>query len=143
MRTFLVLSALLSTSFVCASASAATLTPERGEVLINRGDGFRPVTKTTAVVPGDQIMANPRGKGHVQFLPTCQVIVEPGSIFVVPSEPPCKPTARYIPTGGSLKDGPQPPPERTHAHYLSGAALVGAAIGTVVLLRDKDKPASP
>ena len=142
MRTFL-LSALMSTSLACAAASAATLNTERGEVLINRGEGFRRVAKATAVVPGDQIMANPRGKGHVQFSPTCQVIVEPGSIFVVPSEPPCKATGRYVPTGGSLKDGPQPPPERSHDHYLIGAAIVGAAVGTVILLRDKDKPASP
>jgi hypothetical protein len=127
-----------------ASAQAATVTVERGEVLVSRGKGFVLVTKPTEVVSGDQIMARPKGSGRIAFEDGCIATVVPGVVFTVASASPCQRSGSHIETGGSLKDGPTPEQRLVddRRDVLPFLAVLGVAAG-FVLLPTKDRAASP
>ena len=139
MRGFLV---VLAATFFVTSASAATVIAEQGQVLVNEGSGFKLLVQPTVVQPGAQVMANPRGTASVEFPDGCVVKVEPGMVLTVEVQSPCKPRGGHVETGGSLKDQPQPAPERRRWELLviGGGVVLGCVVSWC---HDDDKPASP
>ena len=127
---------------VGASADAATVTPEKGQVLLNQGSGYKLVTQPTEAAAGHLIIANPGASAQVVFPDGCSVSVQPGSVFTVAARSPCQ-GGSHVETGGSLKDPPMEEvrEERPIAPLIIGGAAI--AVGAVLLLRDKDKAASP
>lgn len=121
-------------------ASAATLSPGKGELFVNRGDGYKRVTATAQIAAGDQVIAQPGGSGRIIFSDGCATNIEPGVVFTVAPRSPCERVAGHVETGGSLKDDPIPEvEERTERRHVIGALLAaGIPIG-IMLLRDHDK----
>jgi hypothetical protein len=144
MRTSPILRAAGAALIVSSSAQAATVTVERGEVLINRGKGFTSVSQPTEAAPGDQVMAKPRGSGRIAFADGCTVTVAPGTVLTIAPKSPCERTGSHSETGGSLKDAPlhEEPAAAANRDDLLFLAVVGVAAG-FVLLPTKDKAASP
>jgi hypothetical protein len=143
------LSCLLA-SLIIASvpAQAATLTPEKGQVLVNKGNGYQLATRPLEVAPGHVVVANPGGAARVTFPDGCDVKVLPGSVFTVAPQSPCQRVGSHVETHGTLKDSPvkESPVEVTDERQplvpiILGGTAVG--LGAVLLLQDKDKPASP
>lgn len=66
-----------------AVAHAATLTDISGEVRVNGGDGFKIVSGTVTVQPGDIIMAGAKASARIVYSEKYSVPVEPGRIKTV------------------------------------------------------------
>ena len=137
------LAAIGAVLLYASSAMAATVISEQGQVLLNRGDGYKLVMQPTEVAAGAQLIVNPQGRANVVFADGCAVKVEPGSVFTIAAQSPCEASGAHVETGGSLKD--IPPPEETSGRSYVVPALVGGglAIGAVLLLQGKDHAASP
>ena len=114
-RTIFVLGTVI---LLCWPAAAATVESVKGKVLINRGEGFQPVTSGTQANPGDRLMASPRGSAKLVYSDRCQISIVPGRVVSVGKQPPC--TAQSL-VGEDYREGffsnPVPP------------FAVGAAIG--------------
>jgi hypothetical protein len=139
MRISLGLIALGSALVFGTSAFAATVTSEQGEVLVNRGTGYKPVTRPTRVTAGDQVFAGPKDSGRVVFPDGCTVKVLPGLVFTIGAKSPCQPTGSHIETVGSMQE-PKVPADG--GDVLPFLAVVGVPVG-MMLLPAKDKAASP
>ena len=144
MRMFSALVAL-SIVLVATSAQAATVTAEKGQVLLNQGNGYKLVTQPTEAAPGHLVIANPGASARIAYPDGCSVRVQPGSVFAVAALSPCERSGSHAETGGSLKEGPMPEEVREEERPIIPLIIGGAAIaaGTVLLLRDTDKSASP
>ena len=90
MRLLSLLPALAVGLFVSSSAFAASLEAVRGEVSINRGEGFKRVTGPTEARAGDLLMASPGGSAKLVYSDGCPVRVIPGTVVRVGAKSPCK-----------------------------------------------------
>jgi hypothetical protein len=127
-----------------ASVEAATVSPEHGEVLVSRGDGYKLATLPTEVGVGGQVMVRPASSGRVVFADGCVVKLVPGIVLTVTAQSPCERVARHIETGGSLKDDALPEQSVSNDRHdvLPFLAVVGVAAG-FVLAPTRDRAASP
>jgi hypothetical protein len=134
----------LAILFGSSAVEAASVSPEHGEVLVNRGDGYELTTRPTEVGVGGQVMVRPDSRGRVAFADGCLVKVVPGIVFTITAKSPCQHVARHIETGNSLKDGPMPEqsPANDRRDAFPFLAVVGVAAG-FVLLPTTDRAASP
>jgi len=57
--------------------------------MVNNGGGFRPVTGTLEVRPGDRILVGANGEARVAYSSSCVTRVAPHAILSVVSAPPC------------------------------------------------------
>lgn len=123
----LFVSALLSS----APALAATL-QVAGPVSVNTGSGFRPVTGTVEVNPGDRILVGNGGSAQIVYSASCSTGVSPGAVATVAASAPCTATTPNVPTNA----------------VLIGAAVAGG-VGAAVALSQSGgstpapRPASP
>jgi len=131
---------LCSALVFATSAVAATITPERGEVLVNRGSGYKLVTQPTQVAAGDQVMVKPKGSGRVVFPDGCSVLVAPGAVLTIAATSPCVRAGSHVETAASLP--PNKDPQQTGNDALPFLTVAGVAAG-MTLLPQKDKAASP
>jgi hypothetical protein len=122
------------------SALAATVASERGEVLVNRGSGYKLVTQPTPVAVGDQVMVKPKSSGRVTFPDGCTMMVAPGAIFTISAKSPCERAGGHIETVGSLP--PKKDPQESGNDVVPFLTVVGVPVG-MMLLPQKDKAASP
>ncbi len=147
---FICASALLMLSlFLGPAVLAATVQPVEGDVLINRGSGYEPVSGPTQAKVGDSVMASPGGSARVVYDDQCSVAVKPGRVVAIAPEPPCKKMASFDPDGTRMNAGlapgkafHEPPPRRHHWGWVPTAAItvvVGLCIGDVIC----DKSVSP
>lgn len=114
------------------TAHAATLEAIQGEVLVNRGGGYRFVSGTLELKPGDMIIANGGGAAQLSYGDGCSVSVQAGGVVTVAEQSPCA-TQTNAGTQGL-----------TPSTLAVGAAVIGGAVGAAVLLGNKsDKSASP
>jgi hypothetical protein len=142
MRIAKVLLALGAVLVSAASAGAATVTSEQGQVLVNRGDGYKLVTDATEAAPGHLVIVNPGGIGRVVYPDGCTVALQPGVVFSIAPKSPCVRSGGHVETGGSLKD--EPKPVETEERSLVPALIAGGvAVGVGVFLLHRDKGASP
>jgi hypothetical protein len=86
-----------------AAAQAATVRAVQGQVLVNAGQGYRLVDGSTELDPGGTVVANPGAVAEVVYPGGCKVTVQPGSVYLVVSQPPCQ---------AANVERPPPPPAR-------------------------------
>ena len=86
---------LVTAASMATGASATTLESTAGVVRVNQGDGFKPMSGTMRVRPGDRVLADGRGKGAVHFSDGCNVPMRSGSVFMVPDVSPCALKAQF------------------------------------------------
>jgi hypothetical protein len=129
------------------AAQAATINPEAGVVLVNKGDGFVPIFGQAQLAPGTQVMVHKDGVATIAYAGDCRVRVGSG-LWVVQATTPCTGGKTEIDfTGkmsdGSLKDDQPPPPPRDPIRPI----VIGGGIVILSCLvwwcRDHDRPASP
>jgi hypothetical protein len=130
----LLLPALAFGLLVNSSALAASLEEIRGEVTINRGEGFQRVSGPTEARAGDLLVANPGGSAKLVYSDGCPVRVVPGTVVRVGAKSPCK--AMYY---AGLEE-----PERTLGiwPFVVGAGVVGIVACVAEMCDDDDQPAS-
>ena len=90
-RTAGVIAGLVAFGTAYAAPTAESL---GGTVRINQGKGFAVLQGTTAVKPGDTIMADPKGKGRLVYSDGCTINVKPGALVTVAEVSPCSLTAQ-------------------------------------------------
>jgi hypothetical protein len=101
----LVFSALsIGCAVLVASPSwAATVEPGSGDLTINQGQGFKPVTSRTNANVGDSVMVGPGGTATVIYDDGCKVRVQPGAVATIAPLSPCA-------SGSNAADLGIPPP---------------------------------
>jgi hypothetical protein len=127
------------TVIAATSAAAATVTTEQGEVLVNRGTGFKPATQPMEVSSGDQVMVKPKGRGHVVFPDGCTVKVAPGAVFTVGDKSPCERRGSHIETASSTPSAANAADES----YVIPSLLAAGVPIAIIQLRDNLRSASP
>jgi hypothetical protein len=131
-------------------ALAATVRATGGQVLINRGEGYKMVAGTVQGGPGDTIVANPGGSAQIVYSDGCVVEVLPGSVAVINAQSPCSSANTTITTGATTNSSTDTPSsgDGGGGTGISGTALalgavaVGGGVGAAMLL-GKDKSSSP
>lgn len=144
---------ILAISFA-GQAFAAQVRATGGQVLINRGEGYRLVAGTVQGGPGDTIVANPGGSAQIVYPDGCVIDVSPGSVAVINAQSPCSVSTTTTVTTGSATtssttaDTPSDSGASGGGSGISGTALalgavaVGGGVGAAMLL-GKDKSSSP
>jgi hypothetical protein len=132
------------------ASHAATVSPESGTVLINKGTGFLPIGADPELKPGAQVLVQPGAVALISYADTCVVRVGPG-VWMVQAVPPCA-------QGNTLVDftrrmnqgsGPTQPADTSSTGPLLGVPieiplLAGTLVGvSIAVLANKDKGASP
>lgn len=146
---------ILAISFA-GQAFAAQVRATGGQVLINRGEGYKMVAGTVEGGPGDTIVANPGGSAQIVYPDGCAVDVLPGSVAVINAQSPCSAASTAVTAGSATttaanSDTPSDAGaggSGGSSSGLSGTALalgavaVGGGVGAALLL-GKDKSSSP
>jgi hypothetical protein len=137
MRKFWFGSAVVASIFLCSPSWSATVEVVKGGVLINRGEGFRPVTGAAEARSGDQVMASPDGSARIIYADGCPIPVNPGAVITVSAKSPCTAFAqRVTPAGGAPEEG-------LGAAGAVGSVVAAGVIAAILSLKDDDSPASP
>ena len=84
-----VLSAATIACLAFSSVQSATLEGEQGEVMVNRGGGYRFVSGSVELKPSDMIIANSGGSAQLSYDGGCTVLLEAGAVITVAEQPPC------------------------------------------------------
>ncbi len=66
---------------------AATVEPGYGDLTINQGRGFKPITSRISANVGDSVMVGPGGSATVVYDDGCKVNVQPGAVTAIVSTP--------------------------------------------------------
>ena len=142
---------VLAVSFA-GQAFAAQVRATGGQVLINRGEGYKMVAGTVQGGPGDTIVANPGGSAQIVYPDGCVVDVLPGSVAVINAQSPCSAANTTVTTGSTTTssttsdtptDGGSGGSSGISGTALAlGAVAVGGGVGAALLL-GKDKSSSP
>ena len=142
---------ILGISFV-GQAFAATVRATGGQVLINRGEGYKMVAGTVQGGPGDTIVANPGGSAQIVYPDGCVIEVLPGSVAVINAQSPCSSANNTVTTGSTTTTAATEPAGPSDGggggSGISGTALalgavaVGGGVGAAMFL-GKDKSSSP
>ena len=115
MRTAVVCVALVAGVVFAEGAGAATVGTIEGDVLVNRGDGYRSAKGTIPNVPaGTQLMVRPGGSAIITYSGTCAVRIAAG-VWSVNEQAPCADGRDFIDFTGRadrpvLNTRPAPPP---------------------------------
>lgn len=114
------------------TAHAATLDSIQGEVMINRGGGYKFVGSTVELKPGDMIVANSGGAAQLTYADGCSVPLQAGYVVTVSEQSPCATQAGTVTPGF------------TPGTLAIGAVVLGGGVAAAILLSGKtDKAASP
>jgi hypothetical protein len=132
-------------------AYAATVLPEQGIVLVNRGNGYQNAIAPTTVNPGDIVVVNAGGAAWLSYPDGCTVPVAVGSIVTVGQQSPCTtsgsmmPSQATVPAEGTELEVGSPPSTATFGLPDLNVIVPGALIGGTALavFLAKDKQASP
>lgn len=122
---------ILMSGLLLTAVQAAQLNVE-GTVLVNKGDGFRPVPSGTEVNAGDRVRVV-QGSARIVYANCYAVSLQTGQMALVLSNPPAG-NCGLLSTGGSLKDVPV---DNTYL-FVGGALAVGGGIGLTLLLLHND-----
>lgn len=141
--------ALLSSVCFSASSLAATVQSKGGQVLVNKGEGYRQVVGSVDVKAGDSILVNPGGSGQITFSDGCAVDIGPGSVITISPQSPCLTTgstsnANANANASAGSDGGSSVGGMSTTTFAIGAAVVGGGVAAAALLlgQSSDKPAS-
>ena len=131
---------------IASSSWAAVVEPGFGNLTINQGRGFLPVSGTTKVNVGDAVMVGPGGAATVVYDDGCRVEVRPGAVRIIERVSPC---VLCPPDRQSQDNTTQYWPYCGPAWWEYGlaAALAGAGLGIAIYEATKSngttQPASP
>lgn len=110
--------ALLSTLVAVSPALAATVTPGAGQLYINQGQGFQPVTQPITANPGDMLEVAPGGSASIGYPDGCTTALAPGAVVTVGNVSPCaNPYAQQDPS-----------PQQTSPDFNPWVVGVGGAV---------------
>ncbi len=134
-------------------AQATTLTDISGEVRLNSGDGFKVVSGTVAVKPGDIVITGPKASARIVYSAAYAIDVNPGRIKTVADNAKqakrlaqLRSTAMRQSAGGAPAGvpGPQCLPGIPLSTCLvgAGAVAIGAGIAIIASNNKDDKPVS-
>ena len=153
-------------------ASAATVSPVSGDVLISQGQGFQKIDRPTDIPAGAKIMVGPRASATIAYADDCVVPLNSAGVTVVRSWSPCKALPepmRFTPRVGEERKTsaeappPAPPPAPSGSsapknssakqsddddpfgtYLIVGGVAVGAGVLAGVLAsQSDDDPVSP
>ena len=102
---------------------AAVVQPGLGNLTINQGQGFKPVTAAVSANVGDSVMVGPGGSATVVYEDGCKVDVRPGAVITVAPLSPC--------AAGSNAQSPNCPPG-SQGYPDCGQDWVSAAIAAAL-----------
>lgn len=147
MRASLVLAALAANLVFIESPIAATVEPIVGEVLVNQGDGFKPLPSSASAnieqAAGSQIMVRPGGSALITYAANCSLRV-PSGIWVVKEASPCAEGTSLIDFTGRMNQEAPPPDGDTTMLIVGGLVVAGGVAAAIALSQDSgDNPASP
>jgi hypothetical protein len=114
---------------VASPSWAATIEPGYGELTINQGQGFTPVTSRASANIGDSVMVGAAGNATIVYDDGCRVPVQPGAVATIAPLSPCA-SGSYA-ADMALK-APPPAVETAPAGYGWGwqdAVFWGAFVG--------------
>jgi hypothetical protein len=112
-----------------ASAEAMTLVVQKGEVLVNRGDGFQPVTGSVEIEPGATVVVQEGAAAEF-------VCSEASRLAMVPGYHPVPADCGSAPQGQAFELD-------TAGYLLIGAGVLGGAIAIIEgTSNDDDKSVS-
>lgn len=133
-----VICAAMFTGLFAGVAGAATLTPTAGEVMVNTGGGYKPVTSTVEVKAGDSILVNPGGSAQLAYGDCATYEINPGDVVYVAEQEtiPCGAGGGTAGLGlGALGGG---------GGLVVGGLAVAVGVGIVAgVSSGSDSPASP
>jgi hypothetical protein len=147
MRIGRTLAAFVAVLPLIGQATAATLTAD-GNVLVNRGQGYRPLAPGQIVEPGDSVLLKSATNAQVSFPGGCAMSMPTEGVYTIPSESQCLGAQQQAQATGQSTPTPAGPSETASGTILSPTSLVigglalGGIIAGVVLLND-DKSSSP
>jgi hypothetical protein len=109
---------------VATPSWAAIVEPGLGDLTINRGQGFKPVTNRANANVGDSVMVGPGGAATVVYEDGCKVDVRPGAVTTIAPLSPC--------ASGSYAQNPNCPPGSPGYPDCGQPDWVGVAIAGVL-----------
>ncbi len=74
---------------VASPSWAAVVQPGVGDLTINQGQGFKPVTTEVNANVGDSVMVGPGGSATIVYEDGCKVSVKPGAVVSIAPLSPC------------------------------------------------------
>lgn len=77
--------AALTGMAMSVTCSAATVQNVSGTVLLNQGDGFKPVSGSSQVKVGDRVMARAGSSAEIVYADGCVAKVQPGAVATIQS----------------------------------------------------------
>ena len=89
MRIALLIVGVLSSLAVSTWAYGATVNATQGQVLLNLGQGYKQVTRSSEAGPGAIVVANPGGNAQVVYPDGCSITVTPGMVYTIAPQGPC------------------------------------------------------
>jgi len=132
-RPFLATLSVACSLLVAGSCWAATVEPGQGNLYINHGQGYLPVTGPVEGNVGDSIMVSPGGSGVLVYADGCRVNVLPGGVTTITPSSPC-----VNPYG---QNQPPPPDTGLSPSMIAGGAAILAITG--VIIYEATKSVSP
>jgi hypothetical protein len=77
------------TLLISSQSWAAIIEPGSGDLTINHGQGFKPITSRASANVGDSVMVGPGGSATVVYDDGCKVNVQPGAVTAIAPLSPC------------------------------------------------------
>ena len=107
---------------------AAVVQPGFGDLTLNQGNGFKPVTGAANANVGDSVMVGPGGGATIVYEDGCKVDVRPGAVMTIAALSPCASgsNAQGPPYYPGCKIGPDGRP------YDCGPDWVGVTIAAIL-----------
>lgn len=143
MRNFIA-AAIFGAILLPHAASAATVSNQMGEVLVNQGEGFVKVSGTAMVSAGTQVMVQQGGKAVIAYSSECSVTVGSGRVWTVQDKAPCGAgTAQVDFTGRMNQQAPSDQGVDTTTLVIGGVVVAGGVAAAIILSQDDKKTVSP
>jgi hypothetical protein len=122
-----------ATALGSTTALATTVQVVQPQVSVNRGEGYAPVTGTSAVVAGHLVMAAPKGSAKIVYDDGCVVEVQPGAVVAVYETSPCQAQTGAVDTSSQVAAG-----TGSRRGYIIAGVVVAAVVGGAVALAGGD-----
>src|SRR5690242_2036800 len=126
---------------VASQSWAAVIEPGFGDLTINQGRGFTPVTARANATVGDSVMVGPGGSATVVYDDGCKVSVRPGAVATIAPLSPCASGSNAADMGLPPAPAVQPAyaPQSNWWEAALGVALFGTGIGIAIYEATKHK----